>query len=75
MNDTWETLGTSNPCIGEVATAAFDVLAPIHPFLNIRCPFYELGHEITPTPKDVRKVAQAIEDAWAASITPSNYRE
>ncbi len=63
--DEWQALGTAYPKDGTPAVrAAFDVLAPVstyHP--TIRCPVYEDGHETTPTPEEVWKLAEEIAQA------------
>lgn len=55
---TWDSLGMKYPgSLDHPACAVFDVLAPINYDLKKRLPFYELGHEETPTPIEVWKLS------------------
>ena len=54
----WKQLGPGYPGDGDsLRRAMFDILAPVDPTIQLRCPCYELGHEETPTPADVWELA------------------
>jgi len=66
----WVLLGTGYPLEGGSAAtkAAFDVLAPIG--VASRLPGFEWGHETTPTPMEVWKLADELTTVVIRSFLP-----
>lgn len=63
MARTWKDLGDGYPGNSQPAQAVFDVLAPVIPSRNYRCPGFGIGTEFSANPDEVWNLALRASNA------------
>ena len=63
MASTWKELGTEYPGNSHHARAVFDVLAPVVPGRDRRCPGFGIGTEFSANPDEVWNLALRASNA------------